>query len=323
MLLNLINDILALSKIKSEKDKLEMKPVSLLQILEKSVRALNNLAELKTQQIVLKSSVKNTVIMGNHDALMRLINNLLANSIKFTPEKGTITITIETGKNGNLEVSVVDTGIGIPKDKLPYLFDKFSRISQKGTAGEAGTGLGMAIVKEIIEQHGGTVGVESKVGEGTKFTLTIPQGDDIRPHVFEESDNRQEHKLEEVLERIKGLKVLLAEDNPVNQQIARIILSKSGCSVKKAMDGLEAFETYTAAPDDYQVIFMDMEMPEMNGIEATDAIRKKGFKDIPIIAMTASTREEDKEKCIEAGMNGFITKPITQSAILEVLGEIF
>ena len=186
MLLNLINDILALSKIKSEKNKLELKPVSLIQVVEKSVRALNNLAALKEQEIILKSHVKNTVIMGNHDALMRVINNLLANSIKFTKENGSIKISINPGEEGKIEVSIVDTGIGIPKDKLPYLFDQFSRISQKGTAGEAGTGLGMAIVKEIIEQHGGTVGVTSTVGVGTHFTLKIPQADDIRTDDFEE-----------------------------------------------------------------------------------------------------------------------------------------
>ena len=135
-------------------------------------------------------------------------------------------------------------------------------------------------------------------------------------------EKRGDHKNDDILKKIKGLKILLAEDNPVNQQIARIILTKSGCVVKKAMDGLEALEIFSAAPDNFDVIFMDMEMPEMNGLESTDAIRKKGFTDIPIIAMTASTRDEDKKKCMDAGMDGFITKPITQGAILEVLGEL-
>ncbi|MCP5053374.1 MAG: response regulator [bacterium] len=325
MLLNLINDILALSKIKSEKEKqkLEMKPVSLLKVVEKSVRALNNLAELKEQKLYLKNRTSNAVILGNHDGLMRVINNLLANSIKFTPEKGTIAILLEPGSSEDITISVTDTGIGISKERLPYLFDKYSRISQKGTAGEAGTGLGMAIVKEIIEIHDGTVQVSSEVGKGTQFKITIPLPDEIKPHDFEENEDRAETRNEEILKRIKGLNVLLAEDNPVNQQIAKIILMKSGCTVKKAIDGLEAVERFTGAPDDFQVIFMDMEMPEMNGLEATDVIRKKGFTDIPIIAMTASTRDEDKRKCAEAGMNGFITKPISQGAILEVLGELF
>ncbi len=325
ILLNLINDILELSKIQAEKAQLEMKPVALSQIAEKSVRALNFLAELKNQKIELELRLHNSVILGNHDALMRVLNNLLANSIKFTPEKGAIRIIIEPGLAGQVKLSVLDTGIGIPADKLPFLFDKYSRISQKGTAGEAGTGLGMSIVKEIVEMHGGTVAVSSRVGEGTQFHISIPQPANIRLQEYPDSEVRteKENKTADILERIKGLKVLLAEDNPVNQQIAKIILTKSGCVVKKANDGVEAVAIFIESPSECEVIFMDMEMPEMDGVEATRAIREKGFNDIPIIAMTASSREEDKEKCLQAGMNDFITKPISQVAILEVLGKIF
>lgn len=324
ILLNLINDILELSKIQAEKSQLEMKPVSISQVAEKSVRALNFLAELKNQKIELESRINNSLILGNHDALMRVLNNLLANSIKFTPERGAIKIVIEPGQNKHIMLSVIDTGIGIPAEKLPFLFDKYSRISQKGTAGEAGTGLGMSIVKEIVDMHGGTVEVFSRVGEGTQFKICIPQPDNIHLQEYTDVDGRseKENKTADILERIKGLKVLLAEDNPVNQQIAKIILSKSGCLVKKANDGIEAIDMFLENPDDCQVIFMDMEMPEMDGIKATKAIREKGFTKIPIIAMTASTRDEDKALCLQAGMNDYITKPISQVAILEVLGKI-
>ncbi|MCP5108942.1 MAG: response regulator [bacterium] len=323
MLLSLINDILDLSKIQTEKDKLEMKPVSVLEVVQKSINALNTLAELKKQEINLDNRTSNCMIMGNDDALMRVINNLLANAIKFTPEEGWIEIIIEPGKNGLITISVIDTGIGIPMDRLPHLFDKYSRISQEGTAGEKGTGLGMSIIKEIVEMHGGKVEVTSKMGEGTHFTITLPQPEDIDAEIPEEKAAAGESRSEDILERIKGLTVLLAEDNPVNQKIAQIILSKSGCKVKPAYNGMEALDKFCESPGKFEVIFMDMDMPEMNGMEAAAAIRKKGHTDIPIIAMTASTRESDKEKCLKSGMNGFITKPISQGSILEALAEHF
>lgn len=321
MLLNLINDILDLSKIQSEKRQLEMTPVSLFDIVQKSAKALNNLAELKHQRIELENKAANNMIFGNHDALMRVFNNLLGNSIKFTPEKGSIKIIIEPGDTGCIAVSIIDTGIGIPEEKIPYLFDKYSRISQKGTAGEAGTGLGMSIIKEIVDKHDGKVEVTSKEGKGTHFRITIPQPEktQIQPH--EEKKEAAGTKTEEILRKINGINILLAEDNPVNQKIAKIILNKSGCNVDKAMDGAKAVEKFLESPNDYQVIFMDMFMPEMDGLEATKIIRGKGFKDIPIIAMTASAKDKDKEKCLEAGMNDFITKPIYQEAILNVLDK--
>ncbi|MCP4215374.1 MAG: response regulator [bacterium] len=321
MLLNLINDILDLSKIKAERDKVELKPVSLYDIVHKSVKALDNLAKLKLQELTLASNTSNCTIMGNSDSFMRVINNLLANAIKFTPEEGTIDIIIQQGKEKTLEVLVTDTGIGIPKDKIPFLFDKFSRISQMGTAGEKGTGLGMSIIKEIIEFHGGTISVTSKQGKGSTFKISLPQPEDIQIKNYELKHDKGEGGKEEVLKKIKGIKVLLAEDNPVNQKIAKIILTKSGCIVDKANNGLEAIEKFTASPDEYNVIFMDMEMPEMNGLDATMALREQGFDDIAIIAMTASTRDAELRKCLKAGMNGYTTKPISQESILKALDK--
>ncbi|MCP4156174.1 MAG: response regulator [bacterium] len=319
MLLTLINDILDLSKIKSEKDKMEMKPISVFEIVEKSVKALNNLAELKEQEIALENKCSSSIILGNSDAFMRVTNNLLANSIKFTPNNGLIRIVVKPGATGFITILVIDTGIGIPAKKLPFLFDKFSRVSQKGTAGEEGTGLGMSIVKEIVEAHGGKIQVTSKLGEGSTFKISIPKPDSVQLHSFEENKESPENKNDSILARIKGMKILLAEDNPVNQKIAKIILTKSGCQVKVANNGQKAVDMYTQNPDDFSVVFMDMEMPELNGLEATHAIRQQGFEDVPIIAMTASTRDIDRKKCVQAGMNGFITKPISQDAILKAM----
>lgn len=323
MLLSLINDILDLSKIQAEKDELAMKPLSISEVVQKSVKALNTLAELKEQEITLTDRASGNKILGNFGALMRVINNILANAIKFTPEKGSIKITIESTQKNFVTISVIDNGIGIPEDKLPFLFDKFSRISHEGTAGEKGTGLGMAIIKEIVELHNGKVEVTSKVGKGTQIKITLPQPGSLELETAEEKAAAEEIKSENILDRIKGLKVLLVEDNPVNQKIAQIILTKSGCEVTPAFNGKEAIETYTRSPERFQVIFMDMAMPGMDGFEATREIRAKGFTDIPIIAMTANTRETDRQKCFDAGMNDFISKPISQGAILKVLEKRF
>ena len=178
-----------------------------------------------------------------------------------------------------------------------------------------------AIIKEIVDKHDGKIEVTSKEGKGTHFRITIPQPEktQIQPH--EEKKEAAETKTEEILKKINGINILLAEDNPVNQKIARIILNKSGCNVDKAMDGAKAVEKFLQSPNDFQLIFMDMFMPEMDGLEATKVIREKGFKDIPIIAMTASAKDKDKERCLEAGMNDFITKPIYQEAILNILDK--
>lgn len=323
MLLNLINDILTLSKIQSEKRPLEMETVSLAEVAEKSVKALNTLAELKGQKLNLDCQIENSRILGNHDALMRVINNLLANSIKFTPDNGFIDILIEAGKPGHIDLWVEDSGIGIPEDKLPYLFDKYSRLSKKGTKGEAGTGLGMSIVKEITEMHNGTVKVSSKVGKGTQFKITLPQIEEDEISSRLSHDDESESKNDALLTLVKGKRILLVEDNPVNQQIAKILLGQCGCIVKKARDGAEAVEIFCQSPDAFDLIFMDMHMPEMNGLEATRTIRKKGFKEIPIVAMTASSESEDKQKCLKAGMNDYVTKPISQHAVLKVMSDFF
>jgi CheY-like chemotaxis protein len=179
----------------------------------------------------------------------------------------------------------------------------------------------MSIIKEIVERHDGKIEVTSTVGKGSHFKIIIPQPEKIHLQPHEEEKEAAETKTEEILKKIKGTNILLAEDNPVNQKIATIILTKSGCHVDKALDGAKAVEKLTQSPKKYHVIFMDMFMPEMDGLEATKVIRKKGFKDIPIIAMTARTKEKDKEKCLDAGMDDFITKPIYQEAILNVLDK--
>jgi signal transduction histidine kinase len=173
ILLNLINDILDLTKFESGNIELEMHPLSLYEIVQISQRAFKNLYTEKNQTVKINCKTKKTTVLGNGNSLIRVVNNLLSNAIKFTPNNGTIEFSIGTS-GGSVKLEITDTGIGIPKENIPILFDKFTKTSQNGTAGEVGTGLGMAIVKEIVEQHGGTITLNSKVNKGTVFTIHLP-----------------------------------------------------------------------------------------------------------------------------------------------------
>ena len=319
VLLGLINDILDLSKAKAE---LKMDPIILSQVIQTGVNSLGQMAAGKSQAIRLQDQSEGAVIMGNASGLGRVFNNLLSNASKFTPENGTIHLNIEPGPWGKVQVKVVDTGIGIPEDKIPYLFDQFTSTSQSGTSGEVGTGLGMSIVKEILEKHGIPIEVESDVGKGTCFTLTFPLTDEApidkpvstKPVVSAPSGPAGEKK---------QLNILLAEDNPVNQKLAEKMLSKSGHKVTVAGNGKEAFLKYSDSPIKIDLIFMDVQMPEMDGLESTRAIRdfekEKDVPGVPIVAMTGQTMDGDREKCLETGMDDYILKPINKTLVLKMV----
>ena len=317
VLLGLINDILDLSKAKAEQTELKMDPIVLSQVIQTSVNSLGQMAAGKSQTIQLQDPCEGAIIMGNASGLGRVFNNLLSNAIKFTPDNGTIHLTIEPSPPGNIQVRVVDTGIGISEDKIPYLFDQFTSTSQSGTSGEVGTGLGMSIVKEILEKHGVPIEVESKTGKGTCFTLTFPLTDEApidKPVVSAPSGPAAEKK---------QLNILLAEDNPVNQKLAEKMLTKSGHRVTVAGNGKEAFLKYSDSPEKIDLIFMDIQMPEMDGLESTRAIRafekEKDVPKVPIVAMTGQAMDGDREKCLETGMNDYIVKPINKTIVLDIV----
>ncbi|MCP4578107.1 MAG: response regulator [Deltaproteobacteria bacterium] len=326
VLLGLINDILDLSKVRAEQVELKLEPVSLVEVIKTSISALKHLAMGKRQALHLKDQSGDVAILGNASSLGRVFNNLLSNAIKFTPEEGTIRVTIEPGPDGKVLAKVIDTGIGIPQDKIPYLFDQFTQTSQSGTGGEQGTGLGMSIVKEILGKHGVPITVESEEGKGTCFKLTFSLSQQA-PAGSSESLS---------VEKKKHLKILLAEDNPVNQKLGEKMLGKAGHEVIVANDGEEAFMRYTASPEDFDIIFMDIQMPRMNGFEGTAAIREfetakldgadnaaldlqSSGKRIPIVAMTGNALEGDREKCLSAGMDDYMVKPINKKLILEMV----
>ena len=322
VLLGLINDILDLSKAKAEQTELKMDPIPLFQVIQTSANSLGQMAAGKSQTIRLQDQCEDAVIMGNASGLGRVFNNLLSNAIKFTPDNGTIHLNIEPGPWGKVRVKVVDTGIGIPEDKIPYLFDQFTSTSQSGTSGEVGTGLGMSIVKEILEKHGVPIEVESAPGKGTCFTLTFPLSSETPiDHAgtikkIACTPSAKSHKK-------KQLNILLAEDNPVNQKLAEKMLTKSGHNVTVAGNGKEAFHKYMDSTGEIDLIFMDVQMPEMDGLESTRAIRdfekKKEVSGVPIVAMTGQAMQGDREKCLETGMDDYIIKPINKTVLLDII----
>ncbi len=319
VLLSLVNDILDLSKVRSEQVELKLEPLVLADVIKTSISSLKHLAMGKRQSLHFKDQSDHRVIMGNASALGRVFNNLLSNAIKFTPEQGSIHLMIEPVHEGTVGVSVKDTGIGISEEKVPYLFDQYTRTSQSGTSGEKGTGLGMSIVKELLEKQTIPITVKSEVGKGTVFRMVFSLAQEESPSALKASSPV-------ILET--PLNILLADDNPVNGKLGQKILGKQGHHVQTVINGKEALDAYRQRPESIDMIFMDIQMPEMDGLEGTRAIREfeaKGLKTggvkrrVPIVAMTGSARKEDREKCMAAGMDDYVIKPVKKEIVQEMV----
>ena len=250
--------------------------------------------------------------------------NLIGNAIKYTPNGGHVTVDVkefECSKEGysTYQIQIIDTGIGMSESFIPTLFDSFTR---EASVNIMGTGLGMAIVKKLVDMMGGTIDVESVLGKGSTFTITIDHKivDENLVEINKKKIHVSEHSL-------KGKHVLLAEDNELNAEFAKIILEDCGLHVDLARDGLECVGKVIQKPiGTYDFILMDIQMPNMNGYLATQKIRAIPEKNtIPIIAMSANAFDEDKKKALNVGMDGYISKPIDmeklQSQIIEILKE--
>ncbi len=217
--------------------------------------------------------------------------------------------------------TVVDTGIGMSKEYLPHIFEEFSREHTSTEIKIAGTGLGLPIVKSLIELMGGTIDVESKLGVGTKMivTLTFPTA------TKEQLSKQQEEVTKQIINSVKGKRILIAEDNELNAEIAMTVLEENGIKVECAEDGNICINMLKEMPEDYfDAILMDIQMPNLNGYEAAKKIRALEGKhsEIPIIAMTANAFEEDKQRAIDSGMNAHIGKPVDIGKLVILLGNI-
>ena len=326
-LLGVINDVLDMSKIAA--DKLELSPVrfSFSKMLQKTVSIIDfRVDERKQRLCVVTDDAIPPVLVGDDQRISQVITNLLSNAVKFTADEGTITLETRfiSEKDGVccIRVSVSDTGIGISDEQQEHLFKSFEQADAGTSRRFGGTGLGLAISKRIVEMMGGRLWVESEIGKGSTFTFEIFLARDSEADsggLFgidaEEQDNGRPDNFE-------GYSILLAEDVEINREIVIYLLEPTGISIDCAENGSQAVELFQESPEKYDLIFMDMQMPEMDGCEATRRIRALGIPAaaaIPIIAMTANAFREDAEKCFEAGMNAHLGKPLDTSAVFGVL----
>ena len=248
--------------------------------------------------------------------------NIFSNAIKYTPEGGSITAGVEelpSAKAGyaDYKVTVSDTGLGIGREYIPYLFQPFSREQTSSESGISGTGLGLAIVKSLVDLMGGTISVESELGKGTTFCLRFSH------RLTDKTSEQVKETTSEIdMNALKGKKILLAEDNELNAEISMTILTDAGLQVELAEDGQKVIEMLETSPaDDYDLILMDIQMPHMDGYEATKKIRamKNARASIPIVAMTANAFEEDRKAAFAAGMNEHIAKPIQIAKLMDII----
>ncbi|MBU0728766.1 MAG: response regulator [Proteobacteria bacterium] len=315
-LLAVINDILDFSKIEAGKFQLHETPFRLADTVENAAHDFAGPAAEKNIELLcrVKPNVPDHLI-GDPGKIRQILANLIGNAIKFT-EKGEVMVTAELDQDLNnhsiIQFIVRDTGIGIPQDKINDLFDSFTQADTSSTRKYGGTGLGLSIARQLVALMGGRIGIESVEGKGSTFTFTLRLGKQPEPQGVED--------IQETPEYSKKIRILLAEDNLVNQKVATNILTKQGYEVTTASNGLEALKAYKS--DTFDLILMDVQMPEMDGFEATRKIRdmeKETGANIPIIALTAHDMEGYKDKCIAAGMNDHTSKPIRKDLLLNAI----
>ncbi|MDD2754252.1 MAG: PAS domain S-box protein [Methanothrix sp.] len=335
MLLSLINDILDFSKIEARKLELEMLDYDLRSLLKDTVDLLS--LDVREKGLELVSQVEPEVpslLRGDPGRLRQILVNLGGNAVKFT-ENGKIVIHVrlqnEDDRNATLRFAVSDTGIGIPADRQKILFSPFTQMDSSTTRQYGGTGLGLAICKQLVKLMGGNIGLQSEVGKGSTFWFTATfekqaAGLESRDKTFSKirEDRARDFTTAKPIipENAKHkIRILVAEDNPVNQKVAQAMLKKMGLLADVVANGLEAVDALQTNP--YDLVLMDCHMPKMDGFEATRVIRQEGSKaqnpGVPIIAMTAATMQGDREKCIQAGMNEFIAKPVQQKELEKIL----
>ena len=317
-LLFLINDILDLSKIKSGKLALEQIQFNLKEALDTALAPFA--IKTKEKGIELVSKLDTAVpqqLTGDPYRLNQIINNLLSNAVKFT-EKGTITLDVklekDAGNHALIQFSVSDSGIGIPEGKLSSIFNSFEQASDSTTRKFGGTGLGLAITKQLIELQAGKIDVASTMNEGTTFTATIPY---VYTKIGQVKEARQTAAQQDN-SALKGKRILVAEDNEINQKVIGHILKKVGIETVIGNNGREAVN-HLEAGQAFDLVILDLQMPEMDGYQTATYIRKKLQLNIPIIAMTASALRNEKMKCFELGMNEYMSKPFSPSELFQQL----
>ena len=329
-LLGLINDILDMSRIESGKVVLEEQETDLVTTLQELQSIMEGQAkERKLKLHVDYSNLRDRHVFCDKTRLNQVMFNLLANAVKFTSEGGSIWLTMsqleptyEVEDRAIYEIRVKDTGIGMDKAFIKHIFEPFERERTSTVSKIQGTGLGMAITKNIVDMMGGTIEVESQKGVGTEFIIRLELRLQAEAGAAHEEGAKQHIHAEGVAE-FAGKRLLLAEDNELNREIACMLLSKYGFVIDTAENGQEAVDLVAAsAPGSYDLVLMDIQMPVMDGHEATRKIRSlenKVLAKVPVVAMTANAFDEDRKAAKECGMNGFISKPINMQEVVQAL----
>lgn len=324
VLLNLINDILDLSKIESGKDRIDIVDFNIINMVSSVLKMIGPKINSSNVELVCNISEDMPVwLQGDPTRIRQVLMNLLSNAAKFTHE-GTIHLSITEKRPADgkgvcfVVISVKDTGIGISKDKQKAVFDAFVQEDSSTTRKYGGTGLGLTIVKRLAESMGGNVMLFSEQGKGSEFIVTLPlnpaRESDALPPDIQKTELNIRNEIAS-----KELKVLLVEDNTVNIMLMLAMLEKLGCAVDSAVDGREAVEKIKEK--EYDLVLMDIQMPLMNGYEATQEIRKTISKGIPIVALTASVMKEDREMAKTVGMNDYLAKPVSFNELEIILDK--
>ena len=325
LLLELVNDVLDMSKLESGEVVLEESPFNLNKIFEEVLVVIEQIAAEQNIRIVWeKKEIKHRDLIGSPRYVKRVMMNILSNAVKYNRANGQIYISCREIPSEQPEMPIIefvcrDTGIGMTDEFQKHIFEPFAQEHTGSRTKFAGTGLGMPITKKLIEKMGGTITFESEKGVGTTFVIRVPFK--IDPDV----DKREEQK--DVSEKsIKGLHILLAEDNELNMEIAEFVLQNEGADVTKAWDGQEAVELFrNSEPGEFDVILMDIMMPVMNGYEAAKIIRsldREDAKEVPIIAMTANAFTEDRIRAKEAGMDEHVAKPVDVELLIKIINKL-
>ena len=324
-LLSLINNVLEMARIESGRSDLDERDIS----VEKSLDAVYWIfeAQMKEKHIdfIWDVNVKHNNIKCDAVKLKEILMNIINNAYKYSLPGDSVAVRIEEipcDRDGyaRIQTTVKDTGIGMSEEFLEHIFEDFTRAQTSTESGQFGTGLGMAIVKKIVDLMGGTIDVQSKQGIGTTFTVTLE-------HKIAEiaAENREVVKSTEDYS-FRGKRILLVEDNDLNAEIAQTILAGTGMTVDRACDGIQCVDVLKGSePGYYDMVLMDIQMPNMDGYEATRIIRQledKRLSEIPIIAMTANAFAEDRKQAFDAGMNGHIAKPINAENLKMTLAGI-
>lgn len=326
-LLNIINDILDIAKIESGKLALEQMTFSIRQVLESTLEITSITAEEK--KLKLNCSIDPNLpesVWGDQGRLRQIFLNLIYNAIKFT-HKGEVNLTAKVVQKSNQKVivhfSVMDTGIGIPLLKQKQLFKRFTQADASTTRHYGGTGLGLAICKQLTELMNGSIDVNSTEGAGSNFWFEIPFDLTEKDDVIDEKDINQSSSQTIDTNEFKDrhCKILVAEDNPVNQKVAKKLIEKMGFTVDVVSNGVEALSRLDQ--EKYDLIIMDCQMPELDGYETTQRIRESNCKysRIPILAMTAHALQGEKEKCLSAGMDDYLSKPVQPKMLRKLLDK--